>query len=183
MPMFDKGRSRIRSRSSNKRSKRGFKVDLPPKFLLYTIFVFIVFPLILGGFFLVKQILFGSLQEDETHPLHKKKPRVSPATNLTDSSKNNGMDSENATEFSSNQRLETLESSAEKELLESNNSSINLSRPTIADTIHQQDSPFSDIPSEFSRNASTSLFPSSFHPNELETKSEDQSPSRLSSKT
>jgi hypothetical protein len=92
------------------------------------------------------------------------------------------MDSENATKFSSNQSLETLESSAEKEFLESNNSSIYLSQPTTADAIHQQDPPFSDIPSEFSRNTSASLFPSSFHPNELETKSEDQSPSRLSSK-
>jgi hypothetical protein len=165
MPMFDKSRSRIRSRSS-KRSKRGFKVDLPPRFLLYTIFVFIVCPLVLGGFFLVKQILFGSLQEDETHPLHKKKPHLYTGANVTNNSyTSNVVTGDNMTESTSNQRLQNSESSAEKEL-----ESHNLLQTDSADTTHhQQQVPFSDIPSDLTKNTSfTSNFPTSAPSNELE---------------
>ena len=82
MPMFERNRNRFRGRRERGRG-RGFKVDLPPKFIIYTIFIFIILPLVLGSFFLIKQVLFGSLKEDESHPLHKKPLRFRSNPNTT----------------------------------------------------------------------------------------------------
>lgn len=77
MPLFERNKQRFTKRISSRRlGKKGFKVDLPPKFILYIIFIFIVLPLLLGSFFLMRQILFGALKEDESHPLHKKQPHL-----------------------------------------------------------------------------------------------------------
>lgn len=38
--------------------------------------VFIILPLLMGSFFLARTVIFGSLKEDEEHPLHKKMPRI-----------------------------------------------------------------------------------------------------------
>ncbi len=73
MEVYQKGRQRIRRLGQRNRA-RGFQVDLPPKFLVYTIMVFIILPLLLGSFFLARTILFEGLKEDASHPLHKKQP-------------------------------------------------------------------------------------------------------------
>jgi len=80
MPVFERNKNKFRRRERGRR--KGFKVDLPPKFIIYTILIFIVLPLILGSFFLVMQ-LSGSLKEDESHPLHKKQLRFRSNTNST----------------------------------------------------------------------------------------------------
>mmetsp|Transcript_5030 Transcript_5030/g.9563 ORF Transcript_5030/g.9563 Transcript_5030/m.9563 type:complete len:249 (-) Transcript_5030:1059-1805(-) len=178
MPLFDKSRTRIPLSHSNKRNKRGFKVDLPPKFLLYTICVFFVLPLVLGGFFIVKQILFGSLQEDEAHPLHRKKPHLHTGGNMTNSSNtNNALTGENITDATtSNQRLiDKLESPADKEL-----GSDNPLQTNTADTMHRQEPSFSDVPSESLRNeSSASQFPTLVPSNNLEEMSLNHSLSRI----
>ncbi|GFH49762.1 predicted protein [Chaetoceros tenuissimus] len=80
IPLFDKAnRPRFRRRDRRK----GFKVELPPKFLLYTIFVFIVLPLIMGIMFIVRQITYGKIIEDEEHPLHKKTKHIYRPLNQT----------------------------------------------------------------------------------------------------
>lgn len=80
IPLFDKAnRPRFRRRDRRK----GFKVELPPKFLLYTIFVFIVLPLIMGIMFIVRQITYGKIIEDEEHPLHKKMKHIYRPLNQT----------------------------------------------------------------------------------------------------
>lgn len=67
------GRTYARSKKSTKRKlDQGFHVQLPSKFLIYTILIFIVLPLVLGSIFLIKQLLFGTLKEDEYHHLRKK---------------------------------------------------------------------------------------------------------------
>lgn len=63
--------------SRSKKSKyskldQGFQVNLPPRFILYIILIFIVLPLVIGSIFLTKQLLFGTLKEDEFHHLRKK---------------------------------------------------------------------------------------------------------------
>lgn len=86
MEVFQKNKQRIRRLRQRNRG-RGFKVDLPPKFLMYTIFIFIILPLLLGSFFLARTVLFGSLKEDESHPLHKKQPHLRKPNNITDSTR------------------------------------------------------------------------------------------------
>jgi hypothetical protein len=67
------GRTYARSKKTTKRKlDQGFHVQLPSKFLVYTILIFIVLPLVLGSIFLIKQLLFGTLKEDEFHHLRKK---------------------------------------------------------------------------------------------------------------
>lgn len=59
-------------KSKNSKLDQGFQVNLPPRFILYTILIFIVLPLVIGSIFLTKQLLFGTLKEDEFHHLRKK---------------------------------------------------------------------------------------------------------------
>lgn len=75
MEVFKRSKQRVR-RLRQRHRVRGFQVDLPPKFLVYTIMVFIILPLLMGSFFLARTVIFGSLKEDEEHPLHKKMPRI-----------------------------------------------------------------------------------------------------------
>lgn len=97
MQLFENNKKRFRKlRSRNFNRNRGFKVDLPPKFLLYTIFVFIILPLLLGAFFLVRTVLSGELKEDEEHPLHKKHPHFR-ARNHTSSAHMGNFKNESAT--------------------------------------------------------------------------------------
>jgi len=84
MPLFEKHKHRFQRRDKKNRGKRGFTVEVPPKILLYTIFVFIILPLLLASFFLVRLIFFGSPKEDELHPLHKKQPHLRGHNNGTE---------------------------------------------------------------------------------------------------
>ena len=107
IPLFDKAnRPRFRRRDRRK----GFKVELPPKFLLYTIFVFIVLPLIMGIMFIVRQITYGKIIEDEEHPLHKKTKHIYRPLNQTMES--NSTTSGNATRIigASNNTVVSIES-------------------------------------------------------------------------
>lgn len=83
------GRTYARSKKSTKRKlDQGFHVQLPSKFLVYTILIFIVLPLVLGSIFLIKQLLFGTLKEDEFHHLRKKeivRPHVVEDSNVPSS--------------------------------------------------------------------------------------------------
>lgn len=119
MPMFERNRNRFQRRERGRR--RGFQVDLPPKFILYTIFVFIILPLILGSFFLMKQVFFGSLKEDESHPLHKKQPRLrSHSENTTVNDQHDGRDhGSNSTKAESHQALGDIDSLGVQELEDS----------------------------------------------------------------
>lgn len=67
--------SRTNLKSKKQKSSKfdhRFHVTLPQNFLIYTILVFIVLPLTIGSIFLIKQLLFGIVREDETHHLRKK---------------------------------------------------------------------------------------------------------------
>ncbi len=72
---FRKNRRRMRI-GNGRGGEQGFAVELPPRVLVYTIIIFFVLPLMSGCFFLIRTIFFGSLREDELHPLHKKVPRA-----------------------------------------------------------------------------------------------------------
>lgn len=119
MPMFERNKNRFQRRERGRR--RGFQVDLPPKFILYTIFVFIVLPLILGSFFLMRQVFFESLKEDESHPLHKKQPRLrSHSENITLDNQHEGRDhGSNSTKTESHQKLGNADSMGVPELEDS----------------------------------------------------------------
>ena len=119
MPMFERNKNRFQRRERGRR--RGFQVDLPPKFILYTIFVFIVLPLILGSFFLMRQVFFESLKEDESHPLHKKQPRLrSHSENITLDDQHDGRDhGSNSTKAESHQKLGNTDSLGVQEVEDS----------------------------------------------------------------
>eukprot|EP00558_Chaetoceros_sp_UNC1202_P007014 CAMPEP_0197242040 /NCGR_PEP_ID=MMETSP1429-20130617/7897_1 /TAXON_ID=49237 /ORGANISM="Chaetoceros sp., Strain UNC1202" /LENGTH=371 /DNA_ID=CAMNT_0042701979 /DNA_START=54 /DNA_END=1169 /DNA_ORIENTATION=- len=76
--LFQRNRDRLRFRQRPRLRRRGFAVNIPDRMVLYTILIFFVFPLFFGMFFLFRQVLFGSLKEDEMHPLHKKEPHFHP---------------------------------------------------------------------------------------------------------